>query len=87
MAQTNNLLPVAQFSVLLGLVFILEFAAGISGYVLRSDTAALLTKTMNYTLHQYQLPEYKYIALGWDEVQRDVNDATYIFNGGGGSVV
>lgn len=63
----------AQFSVFLGLIFILEFAAGISGYVLRADTEALLTKSLNHTLYEYNQKEYDYITLGWDEIQRDVS--------------
>ncbi|KAK4876280.1 hypothetical protein RN001_012702 [Aquatica leii] len=42
------------FSVLLILIFVLEFAAGISGYVLRNQTADFLVGKLNSTMYQYE---------------------------------
>ncbi|CAD7000540.1 unnamed protein product [Ceratitis capitata] len=50
------------FAILLGLIFILELAAGISGYVLRSDAEQLLESSLKGSLTLYQKkPTYRFI--------------------------
>ncbi|XP_004527265.1 CD63 antigen [Ceratitis capitata] len=58
------------FAILLGLIFILELAAGISGYVLRSDAEQLLESSLkgSLTLYQKNQPTDSYTHI-WDYVQ------------------
>jgi len=70
-AIKENYCMVMTFAVLLGLIFILEFAAGISGYVLRNNTNELLTNTLTGTMQQYNKTNFDYITALWDEVQKD----------------
>ena len=62
----------ATFSILLILIFILEFAAGISGYVLRNQTSDFLLERLNTTLHQY-VPNSPNTSSSkfWDSIQSD----------------
>ena len=62
-----------QFSVLLILIFILELAAGISGYVLRNDTRELVSNALNSSMKSYGGENAGDITLVWDEIQVDVS--------------
>ncbi|XP_011176670.1 CD63 antigen [Zeugodacus cucurbitae] len=58
------------FAILLGLIFILELAAGISGYVLRSDASDLLNKSLQGALKEYsEVDEKNSYTMIWDYVQ------------------
>lgn len=67
-----------QFSGLLVLVFILQLAAGISGYVLRNQTKDLLYNSLNRTMFLYtnETTSNEYTIL-WDQVQRNVRIIVY----------
>lgn len=59
---------------LLGVIFIMEFSAGIAGYVLRNETSEILRGSLNTTLHEYKnVTEYGYIQPLWDHVQTNVS--------------
>lgn len=60
-----------SFSVLLGLIFILELAGGISGYVLRNDAESLIKDKLRSTMLEYNQTNKLDVAYLWDEVQRD----------------
>lgn len=57
------------FSVLLGIIFVLELAAGISGYVLRSEAQSLLETQLIATMDKYKTDEE--IRVLWDFTQRE----------------
>lgn len=52
------------------LVFILELAGGISGYVLRNDAQAVIEQKMYDSMPKYK--EGSEIYDMWDQLQRDV---------------
>ncbi|XP_059616980.1 CD63 antigen [Phlebotomus argentipes] len=52
-AIRENYCMVLTFSILLVLVFILELAAGISGYVLRNETEALLERSLRDSMQDF----------------------------------
>lgn len=56
---------------MLFIVFILELAAGISGYVLRNETYNLVKGSLSSTMPLYKNETYAYYNL-WDDVQRKV---------------
>lgn len=61
------------FAILLGFIFILELAAGISGYVLRSDASDLLQNSLQGSLKEYNSTnENNPYTLIWDYVQTNV---------------
>lgn len=61
------------FAILLGFIFILELAAGISGYVLRSDATNLIEQSLENTLKEYsQINENNPYTIIWDYVQNNV---------------
>lgn len=70
-AYKENYCMTLTFSILLILIFILELAAGISGYVLRNDTYNLLTSTMQSSMKQYGGTTNQEITIIWDEIQVD----------------
>ncbi|XP_035772698.1 CD63 antigen-like [Anopheles albimanus] len=70
-AYKENYCMTLTFSILLILIFILELAAGISGYVLRNDTRELVTNALNGSMTQYGDPKHGDITLIWDEIQVD----------------
>lgn len=72
-AYKENYCMTLTFSVLLVLIFILELAAGISGYVLRNDTYNLLSTTMHSTMKNYGGSESHDITVIWDEIQTNYN--------------
>lgn len=56
------------------MVFVLEFSAGIAGYVLRNDTTEILRESLNVTLKEYNnTADYEYITKLWDRVQTNVS--------------
>lgn len=57
------------FSVLLGIIFVLELAAGISGYVLRNDAQNLLETKLKETMATYKTDAT--ISTLWDYTQRE----------------
>nr|XP_036226555.1 CD63 antigen-like [Bactrocera oleae]XP_036226556.1 CD63 antigen-like [Bactrocera oleae]XP_036226557.1 CD63 antigen-like [Bactrocera oleae]XP_036226558.1 CD63 antigen-like [Bactrocera oleae] len=60
------------FAILLGFIFILELAAGISGYVLRSDATNLIEQSLENTLKEYsQINENNPYTIIWDYVQNN----------------
>uniref|UniRef100_A0A182MNY8 Tetraspanin n=1 Tax=Anopheles culicifacies TaxID=139723 RepID=A0A182MNY8_9DIPT len=67
------------FSVLLILIFILELAAGISGYVLRNDTRELVSNALNTSMKSYGGENGGDITLIWDEIQVDF-DCCGVYN-------
>lgn len=54
-------------------IFILELAAGISGYVLRNDTYNLVSTTLQSSMSKYGGDTSKEITIIWDEIQVDVS--------------
>lgn len=58
---------------MLVLVFILELAAGISGYVLKGQTYHLLTNTINATMPYYgDMDNHTDLTVSWDHLQTGV---------------
>lgn len=51
-------------------IFIMELAAGISGYVLRNEAGQMLRGNLERTMADYK--DLDYVSILWDEVQRDV---------------
>lgn len=70
--KTNDIFFLKQFSILLVFIFILELAAGISGYVLRNDTYRLVTSTLQSSMTKYGGNTSNEITFLWDEIQVDV---------------
>lgn len=68
-AVKENFCMTITFSTLLILIFVLEFAAGISGYVLRNQTADFLTEKLNESLHKYNPNKVDHITKLWDDIQ------------------
>lgn len=68
-AIRENYCMILTFAILMVLVFILEMAAGISGYVLRNDTQALVEQELQRTMQKYVAQEADIIYI-WDHVQR-----------------
>ncbi|RZC35976.1 Tetraspannin domain containing protein, partial [Asbolus verrucosus] len=61
------------FSILLSLIFIMEFSAGIAGYVLRDNTASYLEKKLEDTMKKYDFNENttSAVTIMWDTIQSD----------------
>lgn len=68
-AIKENYWMVLIFSILLGIIFVLELAAGISGYVLRNDAQDLLEKSLKDTMAKYKTDAT--ISTLWDYTQRE----------------
>lgn len=73
-AIRENYCMVLTFSILLILVFILELAAGISGYVLRNETMELVETSLRDSMQAYVHNETEAIhtTVLWDSIQRNV---------------
>lgn len=69
-ALKENYCLILTFSVLLGIIFILELAAGISGYVLRSDAQSLIKESLTGSMKQYSTNSSNDVTVLWDYVQR-----------------
>uniref|UniRef100_A0A182PKV3 Tetraspanin n=1 Tax=Anopheles epiroticus TaxID=199890 RepID=A0A182PKV3_9DIPT len=78
-AYKENYCMTLTFSVLLILIFILELAAGISGYVLRNDTRELVSNALNSSMKSYGGENGGDITLIWDEIQVDF-DCCGVYN-------
>lgn len=52
------------------MIFILELAAGITGYILKNSTKTLITDTLQPTMKDYVNTERPHIAAAWDDVQQ-----------------
>ena len=60
---------------MLVLVFILELAAGISGYILKGQTYHLLTTTINATMFDYgEMENHTDLTVAWDHLQTGVSN-------------
>jgi Tetraspanin family. len=60
-----------QFAGLLLVVFGMELAGGITGYVLQDDVEDMLRSTVNNSMSKY--PYNKEITKTWDIMQHDVS--------------
>ncbi|EAT45474.1 AAEL003210-PA [Aedes aegypti] len=67
----RELLHDVDVSILLVFIFILELAAGISGYVLRNDTYNLVSNTLQSSMGKYGGNTSNEITYIWDEIQVD----------------
>lgn len=54
---------------MLTIIFVLELAAGITGYILRNSTADLMMSTLKPTMDNYI--KEKHVAVDWDNIQRN----------------
>lgn len=70
-AYKENYCMTLTFSILLVFIFILELAAGISGYVLRNDTYSLVSSTLQSSMGKYGGNTSNEITYIWDEIQVD----------------
>jgi hypothetical protein len=60
-----------QFAGLLLVIFGMELAGGITGYVLKDDVEGVLRNTVNNSMYKY--PYNKEITKTWDIMQHDVS--------------
>ncbi|XP_033323872.2 uncharacterized protein LOC117219085 [Megalopta genalis] len=67
-AARENYCMIVTFTSLLVIVFILELAGGISGYVLRARASSIIEGKMEQTMKEYQTTEG--ITEIWDNLQR-----------------
>ncbi|XP_017779846.1 PREDICTED: CD63 antigen-like [Nicrophorus vespilloides] len=72
-AVKQNYCMIITFSTLLILIFVLEFAAGIAGYVLRSQTEQFLNTSMHTSLSKYNKSNNNEVAVIWDTMQKNLN--------------
>jgi len=87
-ALKENYCLILIFSVLLGIIFVFELSAGISGYVLRADASKLINETLTQSIQEYKPNTSTDMTMLWDFVQReftccgvsDFNDWTNVFN-------
>ncbi|XP_060647354.1 CD63 antigen [Drosophila nasuta] len=70
-ALKENYCLILSFSIMLFIIFILELAAGISGYVLRNDAYSLINSTLFDSLSEYNSVRATPTTALWDNVQRD----------------
>lgn len=70
-AYKENYCMTLTFSILLVFIFILELAAGISGYVLRNDSYNLVKNTLHSSMVKYGGNTSREITILWDEIQVD----------------
>jgi len=61
------------FSLLLGLIFILEIGAGIAAYMLRSEVDTIIDAKMVKSMKNYGQPGYDGVTRTWNMVQHDLN--------------
>jgi len=60
------------FSILLALVFLLEFGAGIAAYMLRNDVDTIIEGNMSKSLMHYGETNYDGVTKTWDVVQHEL---------------
>uniref|UniRef100_T1II96 Uncharacterized protein n=1 Tax=Strigamia maritima TaxID=126957 RepID=T1II96_STRMM len=70
-AIRENHCMIVTFSVLLGIIFVLELAAGIAAYVLRNDLQDLIDKGMKDGMDHYG--DDVSVTKTWDAIQHDLN--------------
>ncbi|KAH8273815.1 hypothetical protein KR044_001138 [Drosophila immigrans] len=70
-ALKENYCLILSFSIMLFIIFILELAAGISGYVLRNDAYNLIKTTLSDSMSHYSSVNANEYTVMWDDVQRD----------------
>ncbi|TDG46273.1 hypothetical protein AWZ03_007349 [Drosophila navojoa] len=80
-ALKENYCLILSFSIMLFIIFILELAAGISGYVLRNDAYNLIDAKLNQSMSSYSNMPVNDVTKLWDVVQRNfdccgINNAT-----------
>nr|XP_023027403.1 CD63 antigen-like [Leptinotarsa decemlineata] len=68
-AMKQSWVMLMGFSILLGIIFIFEFAAGIAGYVLRDQTSNYLENTMKENMKLYHNDSS--ISDIWDTIQKE----------------
>lgn len=51
------------------MIFVLELSAGITGYILKNSTYALVTSTLKRNMENYTNANETHIAVGWDNIQ------------------
>ncbi|CAH1965827.1 unnamed protein product [Acanthoscelides obtectus] len=68
-AMKENWIMLMAFSVLLGVIFIFEFSAGIAGYVLRDKTSAYLEQELTRSMNLYTKDITT--AIMWDTIQEE----------------
>ncbi|XP_057653452.1 CD63 antigen [Diorhabda carinulata] len=69
-AIKNSWIMLMGFSVLLGIIFIFEFSAGIAGYVLRNKTGRYLEEAMSNSMKDYSV-DSSASSFMWDLIQRE----------------
>lgn len=69
-ALKENYCLILTFSVLLGIIFILELAAGISGYVLKADAEGLIKTSLTESMKEYNQNIANDMTDLWDSTQR-----------------
>jgi CD63 antigen len=69
-AYKENYCMVMTFAILLGLIFILEIAAGVTAYVLRDKVNSIVLENLTRTQAQYS-PDNQGVMDTWDQAQRD----------------
>ncbi|EDV99475.1 CD63 antigen [Drosophila grimshawi] len=70
-ALKENYCLILSFSVMLFIIFILELAGGISGYVLRSHAYEYIDTSLKASLSKYSALSQDPTTKLWDNVQRD----------------
>ncbi|XP_070497135.1 CD63 antigen [Chironomus tepperi] len=68
-AWRSNYCMILTFCGLLTIIFILELAAGITGYILKNSTSSLITDTLQPTMKDYINNEKPHISVAWDDIQ------------------
>jgi CD63 antigen len=91
-AYKENYCMTMTFAVLLGVVFILEIAAGIAAYVMRDQVHDLVDTKMTEAMKNYQDDGFEGVTKAWDTLQHDfkccgVKNATDWKTSGGLNVV
>lgn len=71
-AYKENYCMVMTFAFLLGIIFVLEIAAGIGAYVARDQVGDLITDEMEDSMSSYSTPGDETIRDAWDLVQHDL---------------
>ncbi|CDW55483.1 CD63 antigen [Trichuris trichiura] len=70
-AIRENYCMTMTFAVLLGVIFILELAAGIASYVLRNDVEELLGERVKHGMENYNQTGSEGVTMAWDALQRE----------------
>jgi len=70
-AYKENYCMTMTFAVLLGIIFILEIAAGITAYAMRNQVKGFVEEALNESMNQYNDPSKPGIVRSWDIAQTD----------------